>query len=48
MQHLFVDYERSKLLRDAGFDLPCIARYVDKRFQMNVLAEWYNKNIKSK
>ena len=44
MKELFVTYEVAKQLKEIGFEEKCIARYVEKQFQMNVLAEWYNFN----
>lgn len=34
MKHLFVPYELALILKEKGFDEPCLGRYRDKKFQL--------------
>jgi hypothetical protein len=40
----FAPHEQSLDLKQLGFDEPCLAKYINKQFSMNVEGEWYKHN----
>lgn len=44
MKNQFAPYQESIELKELGFNEPCIAKYINKQFSMNVAGEWYKHN----
>lgn len=44
MEKEFIPYELAVKMKALGFDEPCIAKFINKQFAMNVAARWYKHN----
>lgn len=44
MEKEFIPYELAVKMKAIGFDEPCIAKFINKQFAMNVAARWYKHN----
>lgn len=43
----YVSFEVAKLLKEKGFDEPCIALYEEKVLHINTLCDYYNSELSS-
>ncbi len=44
IQDKFIPLKESIILKELGFDEPCVARFIKTQFSMNVLGNWYKHN----